>query len=365
MEPQKITLSGSLQAIDIDTVFSSLDKGAIYLLDFDNVKEIGFAAVRTLIQKKEAGFKFQIIHAEESVASFFDRTGASSFISVCRKAIPFDISGLPVQGESYTAKTYFPSDDTMAKVYADFVPEGTATNDLLISRLAMLAGIETPMVSDLIKVGEKQYGILFERVLHKRSFARAISQEPERIDEFARRFTKMAKQLHATPCNTAVFPDHGARIKDAVEHSFQYTESERNKLLKIVASVPPAQTCIHGDLHIGNIITNEKSDLFIDLGDFSYGNPLWDIAMLYFLCHLNPIDAMIEDMFHVGIPVMRHFWQLFANYYFGADTEAKQQEVHNKMRPLGAVQMVYLVYHYHSDQPFMTPTVRRILAEIN
>ena len=44
---------------------------------------------------------------------------------------------------------------------------------------------------------------------------------------------------------------------------------------QFVRSVPEAITCLHGDMHIGNVITDGMRDYWIDLGDFAYGNPLF------------------------------------------------------------------------------------------
>lgn len=362
MDRKTIELAGSLDASCISGLGTAMDADTIYTLDFSNVTAIGFSAVRTLINLHGSGHRFYIVNASDQVASFIDSTGASAFINVCRKPSQLDLTGMKHSGESFTAKTYFLDSETMAKVYEDFLPESVAIQDYLISRSVVMSGLDTPMASGLIRVGEHQYGILFERVQGKRSFARAISINPDSIEDYAIRFASMTRKLHEAECDTSVFPDRTAIFRDAVINTTQYTDAEKQQMLDFMDSVPRTTTCIHGDLHIGNVITNGTSDLWIDMGDFSYGNPLWDIAMLYFVCNCNPSEDMIMDMFHVGIPVMRHFWQLFARHYFGADTEEKQQQVHQMMRPFAAVQMTYLVYRSNKDLPFMAPTVRSILA---
>lgn len=44
-------------------------------------------------------------------------------------------------------------------------------------------------------------------------------------------------------------------------------------------SLPSPKTCLHGDFHIGNIITNGEKDYWIDLGDFAYGAPDFQTIM--------------------------------------------------------------------------------------
>ena len=52
-------------------------------------------------------------------------------------------------------------------------------------------------------------------------------------------------------------------------------DAERN----IRACLPSPKTCLHGDFHIGNIITNGEKDYWIDLGDFAYGAPDFQTIM--------------------------------------------------------------------------------------
>ena len=40
--------------------------------------------------------------------------------------------------------------------------------------------------------------MIFRRIPGKKSFARAVGENPERTEEFASRFASMCKELHAT-----------------------------------------------------------------------------------------------------------------------------------------------------------------------
>ena len=74
--------------------------------------------------------------------------------------------------------------------------------------------------------------------------------------------------------------------------SLTYTHKTR-PALAFIDRVPDADTCLHGDLHIGNVITDGRRNLWIDLGQFSRGVPEWDLGWTWTIC--NVMDAQRTD----------------------------------------------------------------------
>ena len=133
-----------------------------------------------------------------------------------------------------------------------------------------------------------QSGITFERIKGKRSIARAISEEPERIEEFMHLYTQAVKKLHQTKCDTTLFDpvlkSYSAELEKARDH---FTEEEYVKIKNFMKDNENFDTCIHGDLHIGNVLLTEDNDvLFIDMADFSYGNPYFDVATFFVMAYI-------------------------------------------------------------------------------
>ena len=64
---------------------------------------------------------------------------------------------------------------------------------------------------------------------------------------------------------------------------------------------------------------------FIDLGDFCYGNHLFDVGMVYLCCYLSGED-FIRETFHMPKEVAKRFWDNFAPVYFGPDVPLKAVE---------------------------------------
>jgi len=92
-------------------------------------------------------------------------------------------------------------------------------------------------------------------------------------------------------------------------------------------SIPDSGTCLHGDMHMGNILSTlpkgcPLSDphevLFIDLGYFSRGYPLFDIGMLQQVC-IYADEAFRQHDFHIDGKLARQFWDVFVDEYFFAE----------------------------------------------
>ena len=59
------------------------------------------------------------------------------------------------------------------------------------------------------------------------------------------------------------------------------------RVLDFLEKVPESEYCMHGDLQIGNIISDGRHKLWIDVGEFAYGVPEWDLGTVYEFSHLT------------------------------------------------------------------------------
>ena len=58
------------------------------------------------------------------------------------------------------------------------------------------------------------------------------------------------------------------------------SEEDISTLRYYVESAPNRCTAVHGDLHARNIMMGNGEYLLIDMDDFSYGHPVWDLAAI-------------------------------------------------------------------------------------
>lgn len=336
-----IKVSGQLDKSGADEVVAAMSPETVFTLDFAEVGNINFAALRSLLRCRQSGIQFSIINASSDVAERFEDTGVASFVNVTRKPKPLKLGTYDEFGGGFLSKSFNSDDgDSVMKVYGPRAPRWFATQEKNIAKAVMLFGIPTPLVGSLYE-DEENTGLDFERIEGKRSLSRIISQEPERMREISVLFADMCKELHSKQCDTRVFPDRKISYRRAVLSCKDFNEEEKQKVMAFIDSVPDATTCLHGDMQPSNIITNGVDTLWIDLADFSYGNPMLDIGMWFFLSMLNP-EHLCQHIFHMTKSQMAEMWDIFMEVYFDAKTPEQKTECINTVEPYAALHMLYL-----------------------
>lgn len=250
-------------------------------------------------------------------------------------------------GEGGMALTYNHKDGkTLAKLFTKGMGAETAEREFLVNKTVYEMGILTPKPIRLVTDGER-FGAEYELIHNKRSFARIISQEPEQLEPLSLRFARLAREIHQTPADTTRLPSMKELIRVQIVRYKDLPEDVREKALQFLDSVPDAPTCLHGDLHIGNIITDGKRTLWIDVGDFAYGVPEWDLGIMFYSSnYMSEQRAM--SIFHLPIEVLRQHWAVFARAYYGIDDQEELRKREQALLPYFAVKMLFIISKIHN-----------------
>ena len=246
-------------------------------------------------------------------------------------------------GEGGTALTYnHKYENTLAKL---FMPGGlaaaTAEREFLINQVVYESGLPTPRPIRLITDGTR-FGAEYELIPGKRSFTRIISQEPDKLEPLSRRFAVLASQIHQTPANTDKLPDMREIVRDVLVKFDKLPKEYRERMLAFLDKCPAPKTCLHGDLHIGNIITDGQRDLWIDVGDFAWGTPEWDLGMMYYTTHfLSPQRA--DNIFHLDGETLKRHWEAFAPEYYGTSDPVELAAIERSFYPYIAIKIAYAI----------------------
>ena len=226
-------------------------------------------------------------------------------------------TGEGANGASYNHKT---DPSIMMKLY--FRNFEAAKLELELAQKVYRMGIPTPEPGDLVTDGN-QMGIRFRRIDGKKSYSRACGDNPEKAPEYGM---------------LANNPD--------------FTPEQKQKLRDFIAAAPEADTAIHGDLQFGNAIFTEKDGVrtsyFIDLGDFCYGYPMFDIGMVYLCCCLND-ESWTMEVNHMTNATAARFWDAFALEYFGED--ANMEEVMKQVKIYAGLKTIMIERDTHCPMP--------------
>jgi uncharacterized protein (TIGR02172 family) len=258
----------------------------------------------------------------------------------------YERTGEGANGASYNHKT---DSSIMLKMY--FRNYEAAQLELELAQKVYAMGIPTPEPGDLVTDGER-IGIRFRRLEGKRSYSRACGDEPERTEEYAREFARMCKQLHAIHVDTTQFENVKDRLYRMLEANPFFTTEQKEKIHAFIAAAPDADTAIHGDLQFSNGIfvdaDGERRSYFIDLGDFCYGYPMFDIGMVYLCCCLND-ESWTMEQYHMSNATAARFWDAFALEYFGAD--ANMDEVMKEVKIYAGLKTLIVERDTHCPMP--------------
>ena len=238
----------------------------------------------------------------------------------------YELSGGGFNGESYDLKG---DPSVMLKLYFPGKIQ-QPLDEMMLARKVYDMGIPTPEPGEYVVTEDGRYGIRFKRILGKKSYSRATGDEPEKVAQFAAEFAGMCKQLHSTHVDTTQFENVKDRYYRLLKENPFFTNAEKAKIERFIADTPDEDTAIHGDLQYSNAIFVGDQRYFIDLGDFCWGNHLFDIGMVYLCCYLSGED-FIQETFHMPKSVAMKFWDNFVPVYFGEGIPLK--EVEERVRP--------------------------------
>ena len=254
------------------------------------------------------------------------------------------LSGGGANGESYDHKT---DTSVMLKLYFPGKIQ-QPLDEMKLARKVYDMGIPTPEPGEYVVTEDGRYGIRFKRVVGKKSYSRATADEPEKVAQFAAEFAQMCLKLHATHVDTTQFENVKDRYYRLLKENPFFTPSEKDKLARFIANTPDEDTAIHGDLQYSNAIFVGNRRYFIDLGDFCWGNHLFDVGMVYLCCCLSD-EAFIQETFHMPKALAIRFWECFAHSYFGEEVSLK--EIETMIRPYAGLKT--LIVERDTKQPML------------
>lgn len=256
-------------------------------------------------------------------------------------------TGEGANGASYNHKS---DPNIMMKMY--FRNFEAAALELEVAKKVYEMGIPTPEPGDLVTDG-KQMGIRFRRIEGKKSYSRACGDHPERAEEYGKEFAQMCKKLHSVHVDTTRFENVKDRLYKMLDANPDFTPEQKQKIRAFIEAAPDTDTAIHGDLQFGNGIFTEdangkRTSYFIDLGDFCYGYPMFDVGMVYLCCCLND-ESWTQEVNHMSNATAARFWDGFAAEYFGPD--ANMEEVMKEVKIYAGLKTLIIERDTHCPMP--------------
>ena len=316
-----ITLCGRLDTSVSTEIKSEIDKNLAtaeninsLTMDAEGLEYISSSGLRILLVLAKSYKNFKVVNVNPDVYDVLNMTGFSKIINVERALRQLSIDGCEQIGVGGVGTVYRLDGDTIIKVFREGTTIDEVRKEITMSKEAFVMGTPTAISFDIVKVGS-QYGLVYE-LLNAETLSSCIKRAPERIDEYARQYANLFRQLHSieVPADSNV-PDAIEHERQQILHVSRYFPKESiDLLLQILDAIPTSNRLLHLDLQVKNTMMQDNELMLIDMGEMGYGHPVLDLGHAY-----SSMVLLIGDYDKtIGIPreLGNKVWDLAINYYF-------------------------------------------------
>ena len=329
-----LTLCGRLDTAVSMKVSSDIEQllataGTIQRLTIDagQLEYISSSGLRILLTLAKRFKQFRIVEVNPEIYDVLNMTGFTKIMSVERALRQLSVDGCEVIGVGGVGTVYRLDGDTIIKVFREGSTMDEVSKEIAMSKESFVMGMPTAISFDVVKVGS-QYGLVYE-LLHAQTLSACLKQNPERLDELARKYADLFLQMHhiQVPVNSCV-PNGLEHERSQVQHIRRYFPQEKiDLLLQILDTVPAGHSLLHLDLQAKNVMIQNDELMLIDMGEVGYGHPVLDLAHAY--SSMVSLGGDYNQI--VGIPreLGMELWNRTIDYYFEglpADVVALRKE---------------------------------------
>ena len=270
----------------------------------------------------------------------------------------YELSGGGKLGESYIKRD---NPDILLKLYTTQL-EKMGLDEYERAQKVFNMGLPCPEPGEVVRTTDGRIGIHFKRIHGKLSYARALSYHPELMDQYAVEFAELCKKLHSTVPPAGLFPSIKDQYTGYIKENPYLTDDERSGLIRFIGTLPDADTALHGDLHIGNVIFDENGRKYlIDLSEFSTGSPMFDLGIFFMQACLAHEELEME-LYHITTKTSKAFWKAFAKVYFGPD--ANIEEIETQLMPFALLRILCVEKMIGEPVSDIRPAVHAMLQSI-
>ena len=321
---------------------------------------ISSAGLRVLLRlQKEEKEKIRIINCSDDLFEIFSMTGFTELMNITKEIEKISTEGLDLIGKGASGTVYRLGPDQIVKMFTPAYKLSDIELERMAARTAFIKQIPTAIPFKTVKSGDS-YGLVFE-LLNADTLTHMIVKNPEKMEEYVKRFVELGRQMHAQTLSSGEF----ISIKDFYRTSIEsldsyYSEEERERFLKVLDTIPDSNAMLHGDFHTANVMVDANDELvLIDMGGIGYGNPFFDtmgVALVY-IWMTEKYPTVVEGYHGMPIEQVRKIWDCYMAALFPEATEEELSVYEKKV--LGFTALRAAIY------PVIAPTLPEIYYQKN
>lgn len=321
---------------DMERQLAETGEVASVTCDMLDVNYISSSGLRILLKLAQRYKNFRIIEAQPQVYDVFDMTGFTKIMKVEKALRRLTVEGCEEIGRGGVGIVYRMDEDTIIKVFREGTTLDEVRTEITMSKQAFVLGMPTAISFDIVRVGS-QYGLVYE-LLHAEMLSTCLRNAPERIDEFARSYASLFRQLHAieVPADSGI-PCVLKRQDWAIRHISRYFDTASiDLLLRMASCFPEGNRLLHCDLQMKNAMMQDGELMLIDMGEVGYGHPVVDLGYGYSAMVTNTLDY--ESFYGMPRAMGTELYMKMLSYYLGSDMS--QAEHDHRLQQIEAVSCI-------------------------
>jgi len=183
-------------------------------------------------------------------------------------------------GVGRTAEIFEWGEGQVVKIYFDWCPDKWIEFEAKVSKIVEEANLPVPKCGGIADADGKK-GLILERI-EGMSMMQCIENEftgPDNFDVLDK-YGKMLGELHAELHSKSItgLPNVYDHVESGISRTDKLSDTQKEKLIKVLDSLPEGNAVCHYDFHPGNIIMSPNGPILIDWITGCIGNPHGDIA---------------------------------------------------------------------------------------
>jgi uncharacterized protein (TIGR02172 family) len=241
-----------------------------------------------------------------------------------------------VLGNGRTAEVLAYDDTSVIKLFRPFMDDAYVKQEYAVAMYAFQNNVPTPEPISVVRQQDRT-GIVYRKINGK-SLLKILSDEPMHMKSIACRMAALHHRIH-----TVSFDNTTISQKKNIEHAIRCAtgigDSEKEKIIGYLHSLPEGNSLCHGDFHPDNIMEGE-STWIIDWMTGSSGNPLCDVARTKMVLETSEIPDTVSPGMKLLLKFgQRKLAQTYVKEYCKIGN-VKQKDIDKWLLPLYAARLV-------------------------
>lgn len=264
-----------------------------------------------------------------------------------KKYRQYSVKGCRVIGVGAKGSVYRYDDELVIKVYDKTVTYKEIERENLLAKNAFVCGLPTAISFGIVEV-DGGYGSMFE-LIDSISVGAALTAHPEKAQRYAELMADLARKIHSVKAAefNMELPDFTDEVRNWINGGVAHVDKGlAARIETMVESFSEADTIIHGDFHIGNVMIRNDQLLLIDMDRLSKCDPIVELSGMYMSCigFRELYVGMVENYMGISYELLNSFYQDFISAYLHTDDESRINEVSKKAALLCYARLVRRIY---------------------